>query len=358
MEREAEHQREAEVGEFLRARRLHVGLSLPEASRVLCIREAYLKAIEDGRFADMPGPTYVTGFIRTYAEYLGLDGNEVVRRLRAEPLNMDSGSELRFPSPMSEGGMPSGAILLLGVVVALVAYGAWYIGSERDETIAEFISPLPERLVAFLGDGNGESAENEVAPLESTRETPLPQRTAPHTPSAPADRPPPVSAAREPSAEDPDNPPDDIDLSMAARNAGTGGNTDDAESRIAIVAPLAAGDPDEQAAPGEMTDAGEPPTANASEVLEPRILLRAKSENWIEIREEGTNLLILSRLFKPGDTYDVPNGPDLKLLTGNAGGLEIIVDGETVPALGAEGMVRRNVPLDADRLRSGDLARN
>ena len=121
MKREAEQQRETEVGGFLRTNRLRAGLTLSKAASVLCIREAYLKAIEDGRFGDLPGPTYVTGFIRTYSEHLGLDGNEVVRQLKAEPLSMDGNSELRFPSPMSEGGMPSGAILLIGLFVALVA---------------------------------------------------------------------------------------------------------------------------------------------------------------------------------------------------------------------------------------------
>ena len=55
----------------------------------LHIRLAYLKAIEDGRFKDLPGLTYASGFVRSYADYLGLDGEEMVRRFREEIAGMD-----------------------------------------------------------------------------------------------------------------------------------------------------------------------------------------------------------------------------------------------------------------------------
>ena len=44
----------------------------------------HLKAIEDSRFQELPGPTYAVGFVRTYGSYLGLDGEDVVRRFREE----------------------------------------------------------------------------------------------------------------------------------------------------------------------------------------------------------------------------------------------------------------------------------
>jgi cytoskeleton protein RodZ len=116
-------------------------------------------------------------------------------------------------------------------------------------------------------------------------------------------------------------------------------------------------DVDGQAARPVAPDPEQPPPADTAEALDIRIVLRAKGENWVEIREQNTDRLVMARLFQPGDTFDVPNTPGLKLLTGNAGGLEILVDGEPVPPLGSEGMVRRNIPLDADQLRSGALAR-
>jgi cytoskeleton protein RodZ len=52
----------------------------------------------------------------------------------------------------------------------------------------------------------------------------------------------------------------------------------------------------------------------------------------------------------------VPDRPGLTLLTGNAGALEVLVDGEAVPAIGPKGQVRRDIALDPERLKSGTAA--
>jgi cytoskeleton protein RodZ len=57
-----------------------------------------------------------------------------------------------------------------------------------------------------------------------------------------------------------------------------------------------------------------------------------------------------TRTLEPGEAILVPNRADLELWTGNAGGLEIIVDGRPVAALAGGRAVRRNVSLDPDRL--------
>ena len=403
MEREAEQQRETEVGDFLRTNRLRAGLNLSEAASVLCIREAYLKAIEDGRFGDLPGPTYVAGFIRTYSEHLGLDGDEVVRQLKAEPLSIDGSSELKFPSPMSEGGMPSGAILLLGLFVALVAYGAWYVSSSRDESVAEFISPLPERLVAFLRDGDGVtgmegSPQGRNAPETSQSRRPIvsdgsatsaevspnasrEQRQVPNATGNPPDEAAPAAPARDRdqgvAGSRVEIESDSVDVTSAETAQGDRRTTEaadsetsireslridstsgNAEASVSTVSPPASADADMQALDPPPSESEPPLPAETESLLEARIVLRVKGENWVEIREGTTGRLVVARLFKPGDTFDVPDTPGLRLLTGNAGGLEILVDGEPVPPLGREGMVRRNIPLNAEQLRSGVLARN
>ncbi len=66
--------------------------------------------------------------------------------------------------------------------------------------------------------------------------------------------------------------------------------------------------------------------------------------------------MLVTRLLRVGDSYAVPNRKGLKLSTGNAGALEILVDGITVPAIGADGEVRRNVALEADKLKAGTAA--
>ncbi len=63
-----------EIGNSLREARLRQGLDLARVEDDTKIRAKYLQALEDERFEILPSETYVKGFLRTYAEYLGLDG--------------------------------------------------------------------------------------------------------------------------------------------------------------------------------------------------------------------------------------------------------------------------------------------
>src|SRR5829696_10360774 len=63
-----------DIGTSLREARVRQGVDLLEAERATKIRSKYLRALEDERFELLPAQTYVKGFLRSYAEYLGLDG--------------------------------------------------------------------------------------------------------------------------------------------------------------------------------------------------------------------------------------------------------------------------------------------
>jgi cytoskeleton protein RodZ len=63
-----------EIGNSLREARIRQGIDLTRAEEATKIRARYLQALEDERFEILPAETYVKGFLRTYAEYLRLDG--------------------------------------------------------------------------------------------------------------------------------------------------------------------------------------------------------------------------------------------------------------------------------------------
>ena len=61
------------VGQDLRTARQRRGEDLATVARVLKIRRDHLEALEEDRLAALPGRTYAVGFVRAYADYLGLD---------------------------------------------------------------------------------------------------------------------------------------------------------------------------------------------------------------------------------------------------------------------------------------------
>ena len=83
-------------------------------------------------------------------------------------------------------------------------------------------------------------------------------------------------------------------------------------------------------------------------------MLRASADAWVQVRDRAGPVL-LTRIMHPGETWDVPPKPNLLLTTGNAGGTDLVVDGQTSPSLGGSGAVRRDLPLDPDLIKSGSL---
>jgi hypothetical protein len=67
-----------EIGNSLREARERQGLGYPEIELATKIRAKYIRALEEEDFTSIPGDAYIRGFLRSYAEYLGLDGDVYV----------------------------------------------------------------------------------------------------------------------------------------------------------------------------------------------------------------------------------------------------------------------------------------
>lgn len=444
------------IGALLRASRLRRGEELEDIAATLRIRRVYIEAIEEDRFDDLPGHAYAIGFVRGYAEYLGLDGEEAVRRFKEDSSVPDKPADLSFPSFIPQHGMPRGAVLMVGVLVAALGYGGWYFLSTQDRFVAEVVTPVPSRLqpgavqettpataanaasVQPLADAP-EAAQSPVAGPEVTEttlaatppssdtqraipepvETPAivaPAPEAVETPAVVASAPEP---AVEPSAEpalpnvteavEIPAPSPTVETDAAASETAPTANPETVETAPAdapepkpvaetveastepvaetvqagaATAPEPPAMPDTPAASEpapepdptqvELNDTGQPATApvetqiaavqqavadetpaSAATEEEPRIVVRARLASWVQVRDDTENQSIMTRLLKVGDVYEVPNRPGLVLMTGNAGALEITVDGEVVPSIGDPGTVRRHVALEPDRLKDG-----
>jgi cytoskeleton protein RodZ len=81
----------------------------------------------------------------------------------------------------------------------------------------------------------------------------------------------------------------------------------------------------------------------------PRVILQADLESWVQvIAPDGST--VVSRVLRTGEMFSIPDLPGLTMVTGNAGGLAVYVDGRRLPPLGPVGVVRRGVPLDPEKI--------
>jgi hypothetical protein len=150
-----------EIGDSLREARQRRSLDFVQAEQVTKIRSRYLRALEDEQFDQLPSPTYVKGFLQTYADYLGLDGQLYVdeynsRFVVGEEWEGPRRSGVR-PARRNRGIETSLVMtsLVLIAIVTVVVISAWQLSgsgakaprSARGHRSAHVLRP---KVVAFL----------------------------------------------------------------------------------------------------------------------------------------------------------------------------------------------------------------
>ena len=175
-----------QIGPILEKRRLEKGLSLKEVEQATKIRTRYLEGLEREDPTVLPDPVYARGFLKTYANFLGLDGELLSRELRdrrsprrERQLNHEAPGTSDFERPLiTPGGVGeaerrrvSGATILtvaLAVLVLTAVIGAlYYVGSRSAGTGSEDTPDEP----AVEQEGPGPSQKEEPA-TEATTSTP------------------------------------------------------------------------------------------------------------------------------------------------------------------------------------------
>lgn len=397
----------------LRRARMASGRELEEVASALRIRQIYLEALEEGRFDDLPGATYAAGFLRTYSEYLGINPDEMVERLRRETATGVDQRDLSFPVPPKEGRYPKPWLILMILLVAGLAYGGWNVYSTDGKVATEIVSDVSNTLTEAAGLSDDEAVMAEVATefigveeemattgqeaTQATSDSLVSEQSETADENAWMSETPDVEEVlgvaqettvanverKEPNAPDTrteeavgltaerptDDPPSERDSLWD--NAGS-----NSSAEPTIVAAVATPEGTEAAhiirnAHARALDEinTEQGTGTSDSVVQParetnvygeenadyRIAITATADSWVQIQGPN-NELMLTRILRAGDVYQVPNRSDLLMVTGNAGALEVRVDGNLVGSLGPVGVVRRNVSLDPDTLVANTTA--
>lgn len=245
---------EMPVGQILQRARLHYKQSIPDIERALRIRGSLIEAIEENRLDDLPGRAYALGFVRSYAEYLGLDANRIINLFKEQSVGVKEKPELHFPVAASESKMPALWLVAVSLIMAVIVIVFWVSYTEVDRAEVTEIPSVPVEM----------------------------------------------------------------------------------KERVETAMPFGPPRPQVEA---------------VEETPEAGIILNITENSWVEIRDTGGRVMV-SKVLKAGDQYFVPDSPDLRMSLGNAGGVEIFLDGRALAPLGRPGSIIRDVPLGREALQS------
>jgi cytoskeleton protein RodZ len=354
-----------EVGAELRQARIARGETVEQVAENLRIRPSYLHGLEEGDLSVMPGRAYALGFLRSYARYLGFDGDDLTAQIRSSAAGLTRRTHLHGRAPLSETRLPKLPILVVSLAALAGVYAGWAYVDNRNRTAVELVTEVPDDLPQQVTAPPPDRVHAPAAVLD----VPQPRAAAPDTtPDIPPDITPAMAPAHEPAIA---IEPQAGDVETVAAPAPPPDAEPEASTAPPADPPPAAADrtASEVAAPEtpSTTQAGQgPPAVDVLAALAPvadaaapivyrtgdaasRVTLRARTSAWVHVSSTNNDYLWVKTL-RPGDTFIVPDRPDLVLWTGNAGGVEVIVDGAPLPPLGPEARVMRDVSLQPQAL--------
>ncbi|MEJ0009409.1 MAG: helix-turn-helix domain-containing protein [Alphaproteobacteria bacterium] len=173
----------ADIGPYMRGLREHYGLSQQDVSERLHIRLRYVMAIEASQWSAMPGKVYARGYVHTYAEFLGLDAEQVVGRcFGSEPAREQQTHFVPAPARREARKLPWGwfaGAALLALLLFAISPGSSRHAKEETASAPPASEDVPESIVTSLRTAPLPSPQNidcleERSPLgcyDDTRQT-------------------------------------------------------------------------------------------------------------------------------------------------------------------------------------------
>ena len=259
------------------------------------IRAEILKSMEANKFSDVSEPVYTRGFLRTYAEHLGLDGEGLVQLLDRQN-QLPEEKEISLPTPAEVGALPSRTWLLFSALALILLGVAWQNADLLHSNKQKRVEKQPNTAVPALESGiNNQDVSGKL---------PSPAFQTP----------------------------------QAVKFSGTEKNIQDT--------PQEEKSPQEQETSKEAAPKQESKTFANKTVTIPeapdgaRIRLYAKNDVWFEVRPKDVDKPVFSKILTAGRSYWVPARDDLLLDVGLPPALVVFIDGQR---MGKSGIIDRRV---------------
>lgn len=286
---------DGKVGTMLRETRLKRGEEIEDVAKTLRIRTAYLSAIENSNYDEIPEAPYGQGFVRAYADYLGLNPVRIAQLFKEETDANSRKDDYFVLEPQAEATVPNRKYILISLAAIVLVYLGWILYSQNMsdadvavETAVENSSPVDDfpLQVEDFGQGSGSSDEAPTVEAVSVSEAEAPLPVVEVAPQAAENMPQvvvtegayveskPAAAKTEPKPETP------------------------------------------KAVPAEIkTDA--------------KVVVKIKKETWFEAKTPAK--LYISKVVDDGFTYNVPEDAGMTISLGRFDAADVYVNGKLEP---------------------------
>ncbi len=354
---------ELKLGDLMRGERATLAKSLLDVQRELRIKAAYIAAIESGDVAAFETPSFIAGYVRSYARYLGMDPDWAFARFCAEsgfqPTHgmapAASGPKpQRRPAEVAEAlANPNasfiprgqafwtkiepravGSVLVLALLAGGIGYGGWSVLQEVQRVQLAPVDQAPGVVAELDPLAAAQPAETETAAAEDSLPE-LPSAEALDRIYRPAALDTPVLIAR-------DGPIAAIDPAQAGLLVGTGAAAPAAPAGNSIEMALAEA--------GESALPSGPAVVRTLGAEAPEVEVLAVRPSWVRISAaDGT--VIFEKVMDAGERFALPKLAEApQMRTGESGAIYFAVNGVAHGPVGARGEVTKGIVLSAEAL--------
>ncbi|HHV61862.1 MAG TPA: helix-turn-helix domain-containing protein [Firmicutes bacterium] len=307
-----------DIGDILKTQRVARGLSLEEVQGATKIRHHHLVAMEAGDFDLLPGEVYARGFLRTYADYIGLDGGKIVeqyRAIRGRMLPSDKAANETERAP----GQGSASKASAGKEPGRAARSPRSrISSHRISNVV----PVGVTIIVVIA-----GIIIYIVASKPPREQDLPQ-TSPRATAVVSSKPQPAESAELGQAS---RPHQDQEPQL---NLGSEFRPDEPRRQD--------GQPKQETPPAQppqpATEAASEKVKHESEKVKHELSVTITQRCWVRVVADGR--VVFERIMDPGDSRTWTARERLKIKAGNTAGIVLIYNGKKLEISGRPGQVK------------------
>lgn len=301
------------VGTMLKDTRIKKGEELEKIAKVLRIRKNFLEAIENSNYDELPPAPYGQGFVRAYAEYLGLNSVRIAQLYREETEANLHKKDMYVLEPQSEATIPNRKYIILSLIAIILIYLGWMYYSRPATDLSVATAPVVDSTTPAgnfpLQIEEFEVAEPAVATKTSEQEA--------------------EEIKQEQQAEKNEVIVPDSQSPVAEKKEVPEVIVEPKENNKVEQIKIEEGNFTEEVSEeqsNENTEEEKNVQDNKVIPTDSKVVVKVKKETWFEAKDKDT--LYISKVVQDGFTYNVPNKEGMIISVGRVDAADVYVNGK------------------------------